>query len=95
MVFIDGSNFYYHLRSSFSTTKIYFEKLCNYLSQDNDLIEIKYYNSPLNRIENPEKCKKQQRFFEYLFEVPLIDIYFGRLEKRPDRKKAKKALMWN
>jgi uncharacterized LabA/DUF88 family protein len=92
MIFIDGSNFYYAIKRSFSKTNIDFEKFCNFLCSDNDLITIKYYNSPLNRIDDSEAYKKQQRFFEYLFEVPLIDIYFGRLEKRPDGKKAEKGV---
>jgi uncharacterized LabA/DUF88 family protein len=92
MIFIDGSNFYYALKRSFSKTNIDFEKFCNFLVNSDNLIQIKYYNSPLNRIENPEEYKKQQKFFEYLSEVPLIDIYFGRLEKRPDGKKAEKGV---
>ncbi|MFA7708798.1 MAG: NYN domain-containing protein [archaeon] len=92
MIFIDGSNFYYSLRCSFSNTKIYFEKFCNFLSENDDLIKIKYYNSPLNIKDNEDEYKKQQRFFAYLSEVPLIDIYFGRLEKRPDGKKAEKGV---
>ena len=92
MIFIDGSNFYYALKRSFSKTKIDFEKFCNFLCSGDDLIEIKYYNSPLNRIDNSEEYKKQQKFFEYLSDVPLMDIYFGRLEKRPDGKKAEKGV---
>ena len=39
MVFIDGSNFYYALKRSFSTTKIDFEKFCNFLVNSDDLIQ--------------------------------------------------------
>lgn len=92
MIFIDGSNFYYALKRSFSKTKIDFKKFCNFLCSGDDLIEIKYYNFPLNRIDNSEEYKKQQKFFEYLSDVPLMDIYFGRLEKRPDGKKAEKGV---
>ena len=92
MIFIDGSNFYYSLRCSFSNTKIDFEKFCNFLSENDDLIKIKYYNSPLNMDDDEEAYKKQQKFFDYLFEVPLIDVYFGRLEKRSNGKKAEKGV---
>lgn len=92
MIFIDGSNFYYAIKRSFSKINIDFEKFCNFLSFGNDLITIKYYNSPLNIRDNEDEYKKQQRFFAYLNEVPLMDIYFGRLEKRPDGKKAEKGV---
>jgi uncharacterized LabA/DUF88 family protein len=92
MVFIDGSNFYYALKRSFSTTKIDFEKFCNFLSLNEDLVKIKYYNSTLNMEDDEVAYKKQQSFFDYLFEVPLMDIYFGRLEKRPGGLKAEKGV---
>jgi len=92
IIFIDGSNFYYALKRSFFKTNIDFEKFCNFLCSDNALITIKYYNSPLNRIDDPEEYKKQQKFFNYLLKVPLMDVYFGRLEKRPDGKKAEKGV---
>lgn len=92
MIFIDGSNFYYATKRSFSKTKVDFEKFCNFLSNNCDLIEIKYYNSPLNMEDDEYAYKKQQKFFDYLSDVPLMSIYFGRLEKRPDGKKAEKGV---
>jgi uncharacterized LabA/DUF88 family protein len=92
MIFIDGSNFYYSLKKSFNKTKIDFEKFCNYLTLNDDLIKIKYYNSPLYMEDDEEEYKKQQRFFDHLKEIQLIEIYLGRLEKRPDGKKAEKGV---
>lgn len=92
MIFIDGSNLYYSLKKSFSNIKLDFLKLTDFLSIDNDLIEIKYYNAPLNRVDDEEEYKKQQKFFEYLKEVSKLNLYFGRLEKRPDGKKTKKGV---
>lgn len=92
MIFIDGSNFYHTLRKSFFKNNIDFENFCNFLSTGNDLVKIKYYNSPLNRLENPQEYKDQQLFFDYLYTVPLIDIYLGRLEKRANNKKVEKGV---
>jgi uncharacterized LabA/DUF88 family protein len=92
MIFIDGSNFYYSLRNSFYKTKIDFEKFCNFLSENDDLIVIKYYNSVLNIDDDEEAYKKQQLFFDSLREISVMDIFFGRLEKRPDGKKSEKGV---
>ena len=92
MVFIDGSNFYYSLKKSFSTSKIDFQRFINFLSNDYNLVNILYYNAPLNSKDNAEEYKKQQRFFEYLKKIPKLNIYLGRLEKRPNNHKTEKGV---
>lgn len=92
MVFIDGSNFYFSLKKTFSTSKIDLKKFVDFLIADNELISIKYYNAPLNQKDDEEGYKKQQKFFEYLKTIPKLDLYLGRLEKRPDNHKTEKGV---
>jgi len=92
MVFIDGSNFYYSLKKSFSKTKVDFVKFVNFLTKDQNLIKIFYYNAPLSQADDKEEYKKQQSFFEYLKKVPKLNLYLGRLEKRPNNHKVEKGV---
>ncbi len=92
IIFIDGSNFYYSLKKNFLTTKIDIKKFLYFIAFKTQLISIKYYNAPLNQKDDEDDYKKQQRFFEYLKTIPLLDIYLGRLEKSPDNHKTEKAV---
>jgi uncharacterized LabA/DUF88 family protein len=50
------------------------------LSQDNELIKIKYYIAPIGE-SDPKKYSEQQKFFEKLKRIKNLSIVFGRLEK--------------
>ena len=91
-IFIDGSNFYHSLKSSFNKTNIDFVLFCNYLSKNNDLIIINYYSAPLNQKDNPEDYKKQQKFFNYLKNIKRLNLFLGRLEKRSNKHKTEKGV---
>lgn len=92
MVFIDGSNFYYSLKKTFLTSKVDIKKFIDFIVDKNNLISIKYYNAPLNQNDDEEAYKKQQKFFEYLKTISKLDLYLGRLEKRPDNHKTEKGV---
>jgi len=83
VIFIDGSNFYHGLTKNFGKVKIDFSAFAKFLSKDNKLIQIYYYNVPLNQKDNPEKYRMQQKFFSYLNKIQNLEIKLGRLEKRP------------
>lgn len=80
-IYIDGSNLYFAVKSK-SKCKIDIKKFCNKLTEDCDLVEIKYYIAPVKRLSNPEMYAEQQKFFEKLKKIPKLKIVFGRLEKR-------------
>lgn len=83
MIFIDGSNFYHGLRANMGKTNIDFAKLGKILcGPDRELIRIYYYNVPLNKDDDLDRYKKQQNFYEQLYETPFLSVTLGRLEKR-------------
>ena len=79
IIYIDGSNFYFSIKKIFKC-KIDIEKFCNKLSDNDILIKINYYISPVGEA-NPEMYAEQQRFFEKLRKINKLKIVFGRLEK--------------
>ncbi|MBT4192163.1 MAG: NYN domain-containing protein [Candidatus Diapherotrites archaeon] len=85
-IFIDGSNFYHSLKKSFNITKIDVKKLSKILIAENELQQIFYYTSPINRKENLNAYKAQQRFLAKIKKVPKLMLFLGRLEKRGNGK---------
>jgi len=79
-IYIDGSNLYFSVKKAFNC-KIDIKKLCEKICQDNILVKINYYISPVGE-SNPEMYAEQQRFFEKLRHIENLNIIFGRLEKR-------------
>lgn len=82
VIFIDGSNFYHGLRENHGKNNVNFEKLAQKLSNDRKLIRTYYYNAPVDQSEDPEKYKKQQKFFSFLDQVPYFETSLGRLARR-------------
>lgn len=84
-IFIDGNNFYFGLRKIFENKNLSsfnFEKFCNFLSENDEIIDIFYYNAPLDMLQNLEKFKKQQRFFWKLGKIPKFNLVLCNLLKR-------------
>jgi len=85
-IFIDGNNFYFGLKRLYSNEKnlfdFNFEKFCNFLAGNNQLISIYYYNAPLDISEDLEKYKSQQRFFNKIRKVPKMNLILCKLLKR-------------
>lgn len=87
VLFIDGSNFYYGLKSVYGNDKslsnFNFLKLGEILSGDKrDLLRIFYYNAPLDYDSNPKAYSKQQRFFEKVKGTDKVKLILARLQKR-------------
>ena len=81
IIYIDGSNFYFSVKSRFKV-KLNIEKFCKKLVGHKNLIQINYYNAPLNQKTHPEQYLEQQKFFDELKKIDKLNIVFGRLEKR-------------
>lgn len=87
IVYVDGSNFYHLSKLNFQSTRVDFSLLTDLLKKkDEEIIEIKYFNSPLNKQEEPEEYSKQMKFFEKLKKTPKLKLMLGRLVKRPINK---------
>lgn len=85
-IFIDGNNFYHGLKSLYKDSKKYidfsFEKLCNYLSNKNDIISIFYYNATLDKNYDSNKYDSQQKFFKKLKLIPKFNLILCKMLKR-------------
>ncbi len=86
--YYDGSNFYHGLKGSYGVTSIDFFHMTTQLLEleKEELIRIKYFNSPVNQEEDPKAYVKQQRFFAGLRRTPLVEVLLGRLVRRPLKK---------
>tara|TARA_Y100000310_G_scaffold344591_1_gene458182 strand:- start:9771 stop:10364 length:594 start_codon:yes stop_codon:yes gene_type:complete len=86
ILFIDGSNFYYGLKSIYGNSKelsnFNFKKLGKILAEGRELLEIFYYNAPLDYTKSPEKYAKQQKFFEKIKSTGKVKLILSRLQKR-------------
>ena len=92
MVFVDGSNFYHSLKTSFGSAALDVGRFCRWLSGEENLVKIFYYNAPVFQKDSLEAYKKQQRFFESLKKIKRLELFLGRLEKRPGNHKAEKGV---
>ncbi len=83
--YFDGSNFYHNCKNNYGITNINFLNMCNNLLDmaKEKLVRIKYFNSPVNKQENPNGYSAQQRFFERIRATPLTTVFLGNLVPRP------------
>jgi uncharacterized LabA/DUF88 family protein len=83
-VFIDGSNFYHILKGLFPDEKpmnFKFERLIDYLIRDRRLINVFYYNAPLDREKDEQGYRKQQQFFDKITHLPKFNLILCRMQK--------------
>jgi len=84
IIFIDGSNIYHNLKSLIPNRKPFdfnFEKFVQYLAQGRELLNVYYYNSPLDIMLDKEKYIKQQRFFDKIQRIPDFIFVLCRMQK--------------
>ncbi len=81
VIYIDGSNFYFSVKSRFNL-KLDIEKFCQKFVRNKELIKINYYIAPLNQKTHPKQYLEQQKFFDRLKNIDKLNIILGRLEKR-------------
>jgi uncharacterized LabA/DUF88 family protein len=80
VIFIDGSNLYYSLKD-LSIEKINFKKFLKFLSRDSLLIMTYYYNASLDISINQTKYWEQQKFFNFLRQIPDFKVVLCRMRK--------------
>ena len=94
-VFIDGGNFYFKLKElnlrlngKFSLLDFQFRKFAEWLTQPNDLIEIRYYIGAIKRKRSNSKSEKlyadQQKLIGKL-QQQSIHITLGQIIRHPDK----------
>ncbi len=85
-IFIDGNNFYFGLKRIYGDEKdainFNFEKFCNFIARDREIIGIFYYNAPLDITQDIDKYKNQQRFFDKIRRVQKMHLVLCKLLKR-------------
>lgn len=87
MVFIDGSNLYRCVKSTFNRTGFDLGKIANKLVAGRQLVRTYYYNAPVDQVTDPEGYKGQQKFFAALGWIPHFEIRLGKLVPRNVRYK--------
>lgn len=93
MVFIDGSNLYHGLKKHLGKHHVDFAALAAKLAGPNrEMVRVYYYNCPVNKQDDEDRHKRQQRFFESLHRVNDLEVCLGRLAKRPDGKTVEKGV---
>ena len=76
---------YHILKNLFRSEKpmnFNFEKFVSYLVRGRELINVFYYNAPLDRNKNEEGYRKQQRFFDMIRKLPKFNLVLCRMQKR-------------
>lgn len=81
--YIDGSNFYNHLKDNYGKQAIDFHELASVMCTPDEVVKrICYFNAPVSQQDNPSGYIGQQKFFAKLKSNPLISIFLGSLRKR-------------
>jgi uncharacterized LabA/DUF88 family protein len=79
MIFIDGSNMYHSLKYHYKKTNIDIGRFCQKILGRRRLVRTYYYNAQVGHKEEPERYKRQQRFFADVTSVPYTELRLGRL----------------
>ncbi len=79
MIFIDGSNMYHSLKHYYKKTNIDIGKFCQKILGRRRLVRMYYYNAQVGHKEEPERYKRQQRFFAEITAIPYTELRMGRL----------------
>jgi len=89
-IFIDGNNFYHSLKKVYGDSKNFiefnFDKFAKFLANEREIVDVFYYNAPLDRTRNVNKYKSQQKFFERIKKVPKLSLRLCKLVKRKIKK---------
>ena len=94
VLFIDGNNFYYGLKSIYGDdkhlTNFNFNKLGQILAGKNrEFLRAFYYNASLDYSDDQAKYWKQQKFFDKIRNTDKVKLVLARLQKRKIKGTAK------
>ena len=76
-IFIDGSNLYHALRSSFRRYDINFTEFAGKLCGSRRLFRTYYYNVLQDPIQRPDAHREQQEFLDILRKTPYLEVRLG------------------
>jgi len=86
MVFIDGSNFYWGLKTNYGRTDLDYGQFVSRIVMDRKLIRVYYYNCPIQTQDGSNDTPHpQQAFFAALERLPYFTLRLGRLAKKNSR----------
>jgi len=76
-IFIDGSNLYHALRSSFKRHDLNFAEFASKLCGSRRLFRIYYYNVLQDPIQRPDGYREQQEFLDILRKTSYLEVRLG------------------
>jgi uncharacterized LabA/DUF88 family protein len=76
-IFIDGSNLYHGLRSSFRRHDLNFAEFASKLCGSRRLFRTYYYNVLQDPTQRPDTYREQQEFLDNLRKTPYLEIRLG------------------
>jgi uncharacterized LabA/DUF88 family protein len=76
-IFIDGSNLYHGLRSTFGRHNLNFAEFANKLCGPRRLFRTYYYNVLQDPAQRPDSYREQQEFLDILRKTPYLEIRLG------------------
>jgi uncharacterized LabA/DUF88 family protein len=76
-IFIDGSNLYHGLRSSFGRHNLNFAEFAGKLCGPRRLFRTYYYNVLQDPTQRPDTYREQQEFLDMLRKTPYLEIRLG------------------
>lgn len=84
-IYIDGANFFYGVKSissKYSDFKFDFERFVNFITKNEKLVTVYYYNASLKQNLNSSLFKAQQQFFERLRKIPNFNVILCKRQRR-------------
>jgi uncharacterized LabA/DUF88 family protein len=76
-IFIDGSNLYHSLRSSFGRNDLNFAEFSSKLCGSRRLFRTYYYNVLQDPGQRPDGYREQQEFLDVLRKTPYLEVRLG------------------
>ena len=76
-IFIDGSNLYHALRSTFGRTNLNFAEFTKKLCFSRRLFRTYYYNVSQDPVQRPDAYREQQEFLSTLRNTPYLEVRLG------------------
>jgi len=76
-IFIDGSNLYHALRSTFSRHNLNFAEFASRLCGSRRLFRTYYYNVLQDPAQRPDGHREQQEFLDILSRTPYLEVRLG------------------